>query len=372
MKKSKNEKSSKEESEKITKSNYDFHLFFCPFCLQFPEYEINIDPLCDISLSHKCLEGVIINKKLSELGEYHRMTYKNTCEHCKRIELNICSKCRKFICDNCIEIHQRPKGIINDEYYENVVIPILKIRNYCKEHLQEVEFYCNICKADLCGKDCINSHYHCKCESLVSYKSKVSPSGYYGSIQYLNDLADIARAFNECFLYFSEKSQLTINIILNFHLIEPINNYINEKVNEKALAKAKNAPKTIIDKEITIRNNFKIPKENVPYLFNSFGDKKFILYYTNLIDSALLGNIDSFHKIIEIKTHYKMNGEDEQNYFFSLRRSYVALLKSTLKKEIDDLRLLSSEKESREYPFILLDTKNQLNKLQKKYNKLEL
>ena len=61
MKKSKNEKSSKEESEKITKSNYDFHLFFCPFCLQFPEYEINIDPLCDISLSHKCLEGVIIN-----------------------------------------------------------------------------------------------------------------------------------------------------------------------------------------------------------------------------------------------------------------------------------------------------------------------
>ena len=58
-----------------------------------------------------------------------------------------------------------------------------------------------------------------------------------------------------------------------------------------------------------------------------------------------------------------MNGEDEQNYFFSLRRNYVALLKSTLKKEIDDLRLLSSEKESREYPFILLDTKNQLNKL---------
>ena len=101
----------------------------------------------------------------------------------------------------------------------------------------------------------------------------------------------------------------------------------------------------------------------MPYLFNSFGDKKFILYYTNLIDSALLGNIDSFHKKIEIKTHYKMNGEDEQNYFFSLRRNYVALLKSTLKKEIDDLRLLSSEKESREYPFILLDTKNQLNKL---------
>ena len=130
MKKFKNE-SLKESSEKITKSNYDFHLLFCPSCLQFPEYEINIDSLCDISLSHKCLEGMIINKKLSELSEYHRMTYKKACEHCKGIAFNICSKCRKFICDNCIEMHQRPKGFINDEYYENLV-PIFQIQNYCK------------------------------------------------------------------------------------------------------------------------------------------------------------------------------------------------------------------------------------------------
>ena len=106
---SKNEKLSKKANEKETQSDYDFQLFFCSSCLQFPEYEIYIEPSGIISLSHKCLDSSV-KVELSELKDFHSKIYLNTCEYCKNKALNICSKCRKFICDNCIEKHEKPKG----------------------------------------------------------------------------------------------------------------------------------------------------------------------------------------------------------------------------------------------------------------------
>ena len=52
---SKNEKLSKKANKKETQSDYDFQLFFCSSCVQFPEYEIYIEPSGIISLSHKSL-----------------------------------------------------------------------------------------------------------------------------------------------------------------------------------------------------------------------------------------------------------------------------------------------------------------------------
>ena len=375
MKISKDEKSSKQAKEKITKSSYDFQLFFCSSCLQFPEYEINIDSSGNVTLSHKCIDSVI-SIKLSELKDFHSKIYNKPCEYCQSLAYNICFKCRKFICDNCIQKHEQPKGIINIEYFEKLVIPIIKCQNYCKEHLQEITHYCNICKMNLCEEYCIKEHCHCKCESLASYKGKVSPSGYNGANQTLNQLADIARAFNDCFLYSSKNSQMTINIILNHHLIEPINKYINETLNKETIskkeaeAKEKMESKIIITKETTIRNNFKIPKENVPYLFNSFRDKNFNSYYKDLIGMALGGDIESFHKLMEIINHYKKSEED--NEIFTSHHIYTLSLKYSLEKEIKDLSYLSLEREIKEFPFILLDTKNQLNKLQTHFNQIEL
>ena len=356
---SKKEKLSKKDKEKETQSDYDFQLFFCSSCLQFPEYEINIDPSGIISLSHKCLDSSV-KVKLSELKDFHSRMYINTCEYCKKSALNICSKCRKFICDNCIESHENPKGIINIDYFEKIVIPIIQYENYCKEHLQKITHYCSICKINLCSKYCIEEHCHCKPESLISYKNKVSPSGYKGTNQTLNQLANIAKAFNDCYKFKLTNSKITINIILNLHLIEPINKYIKE--NDKGEVKIKSG---------TIKNNFIIPKDNVPYVFESFGDINFNEYYRNIIGKSRVGKIDSFHKLVDIKNHYRKIGRDKEE-IMSLEDENIGFMKLWVEKEIADLFRISLEQAISEYPIIAFDTKRQLNKLQILYDQLEL
>ena len=356
---SKKEKLSKKDNEKETQSDYDFQLFFCSSCLQFPEYEINIEPSGIITLSHKCLDSSV-KVKLSELKDFHSKMYINTCEYCKKSALNICTKCRKYICDNCIESHENPKGIINIDYFEKIVIPIIQYENYCTEHLQKITHYCSICKMNLCSKYCIEEHCHCKPESLISYKNKVSPSGYKGTNQTLNQLANIAKAFNDCYKFKLTNSAITINIILNLHLIEPINKYIKE--NDKGEVKIKSG---------TIKNNFKIPKDNVPYVFESFKDINFNEYYRNIIGKSRIGNIDSFHKLLDIKNHYRKIGRDKKG-IISLEDENIGFMKLWVEKEIADLFRISIEQAISEYPIIAFDTKRQLIKLQILYDQLEL
>ena len=364
---SKNEKLSKKANEKETQSDYDFQLFFCSSCLQFPEYEIYIDPSGIISLSHKCLDSSV-KVKLTELKNFHSKMYVNNCEYCNNKALNICSKCKKFICDNCIEKHEQPKGIINIDYFEKIVIPIIQCENYCKEHLQEITYYCSICKINLC-RNCIQEHCHCKPELLISYKNKVSPSGYKGANQTLNQLANIARAFNDCYKFKLSKSKITINTILNLHLIEPINKYIKE--NDKGGVKTKPVVQLKNAEGITIKNNFKIPKDNVPYVFDSFGDINFNKYYRNIIGKSKVGDIDSFHKLVDIKNHYGKIGRDK-NEIISLEDENIRFMKLWVEKEIGDLFRVSLEQAINEYPIIALDIKNQLNKLQMFYDQLKL
>ena len=63
---------------------------------------------------------------------------------------------------------------------------------------------------------------------------------------------------------------------------------------------------------ITIKNNFKIPKDNVPYVFDLFGDINFNKYYRNIIGKSKVGDINSFHKLVDIKNHYGKIGRDKE------------------------------------------------------------
>ena len=222
---------------------------------------------------------------------------------------------------------------------------------------------------NLCQKYCIEEHCHCKPESLISYKSKVLPSGYKGTNQTLTQLANIARALNDCYKFKLLNSKITINTILNLHLIEPINKYIKE--NDIEEVKTKSGGKLKNDKGITIKNNFRIPKDNVPYVFDSFGDINFNKYYRNIIGKSKVEDIDSFHKLVDIKNYYGKIGRDK-NEIISLGDENIRFMKLWVEKEIADLFRISLEQAISEYPIVALDIKNQLNKLQMFYDQLKL
>ena len=86
---------------------------------------------------------------------------------------------------------------------------------------------------NLCQKYCIEEHCHCKPESLISYKSKVLPSGYKGTNQTLTQLANIARALNDCYKFLVSQFQdnnITIKMLLNTKYL--IFSYYDQETNQ--------------------------------------------------------------------------------------------------------------------------------------------
>ena len=82
-------------------------------------------------------------------------------------------------------------------------------------------------------------------------------------------LNNLAKSFYECYQKGLEKKEMTINIILNLYLIEPINSFIEE-----------NKDNEILDDKI-IKNSFKNSGEEINYVFNSFRNEEFEKYYNN-------------------------------------------------------------------------------------------
>lgn len=138
-----------------------------------------------------------------------------------------------------------------------------------------------------------------------------------------------------------------------------INSFIKEKGN-----------KEIIENTI-IKNNFKKAKEENYYVFNSFGSESFNEFYFKLIFSSQIGNIKSFHKLMDIKNYYE-NLKKCKKKIFSFEQNYAIFLISLIRQELDKFTLISNFKYYREFPLLLLETKQQINQLQILHNKSEL
>ena len=215
------------EIEKEKFDRYDFQTLFCPSCLQYPEYIIDIDDSGIISLIHICTNRKESKKKLSELKSCSLLTYQNACICCKTPAFNICLKCGKFFCEKCGNEHENNKGPLNTEYSEKSIMAINYVQYLCKEHFQNVTHYCKICKKNLCEKECLKEHRHINNESLYKFKYKKNPSRYKGPNPTLIDLAKLARGLHDCYLNGIALGRITLNLILNLSLMEQINNFIN-------------------------------------------------------------------------------------------------------------------------------------------------
>ena len=346
-------------NEKEIASVLDLEKYFCPFCLQYPEYTIEISNNGNISISHLCYGKEKIKIDLSNIENFKSNINNKLCVYCKCIASNICSKCGEFICDKCVMEHESTRGFLNCEYFQRCVFPIINSQYYCKEHLNKVTHFCRYCKINLCEKECILEHCHCKSE-LFNKELNINPSGYNGSNPTLKDLANLSRIFYECYKEGVKKSNLTLNIILNYYLIEPINSFIKVNKNNKEPIK-----------EIVINNTFKKAEKESFYMFNSFGDEDFNEFYFKLVLNAQQGNIRSFHKLNDIRQRYMILKKYKRNKF-NAKQNYLIVLKLSLDRFLDELLLMSNLKEFRNFPLMLMDLEQKIDKLQNIQNQLEL
>jgi hypothetical protein len=290
-----------------------------------------------------------MNIQLSEIHSFHSKIYNKKCEYCQKSTFNLCVKCGKFICESCKDEHESSKGILNDKYREATVVSINNSQYICKQHFRKVTLFCNYCKVDLCQDYCLLEHQHYKNESLI-IKNEIKPSSYKGSNKALITLADLSNAFYQCYVEGLEDLKMTIKIVLNLYLIEPINSFIKEKENKE------------IKEKTIIRNNFKKKKGENYYVLDSFGSENFNEFYFKLIFSSQTGNIRAFHKLMDIKNYYQ-NLKKYQKKIWSFEQNYAVFLNSFIRQELDKFSLISNFKYFREFSLLLLRTKLQLNHL---------
>ena len=171
-----------------------------------------------------------------------------------------------------------------------------------------------------------------KNEKLINAKI-IKPLNYNGENKILNILFNLANAFYQCYLIGIEKNEMTINIILNLSLIEPINNYIKEN---------KDNDKIIENKEI--KNTFKLPGEEKEYVFNSFRNEEFEEYYNKLIMGTLSGNPYYYHKINDIKKYYQgLNLYKKESS--PIEMSYIMMLFRQIDIGLNELRQITNYKD---------------------------
>ena len=103
-------------NEKKFASVLDLEKYFCLFCLQYPEYTIEISNNGNISISHLCYGKEKIKIDLSNIENFKSNINNKLCVNCKSSASNICSKCGEFICDKCVMEHESTRGFLNCEY----------------------------------------------------------------------------------------------------------------------------------------------------------------------------------------------------------------------------------------------------------------
>ena len=140
----------------LRSSNFDDTIIIsrCPEsnCFLIPEKNIILKDGKDY-IKYKCNKGhngeiilndYLINSKNKQLNSILCNYTNNHNNNNNNYAKKYCSKCDKFICNNCKLKH-------NLEKKEHILIPINKIDCYCLEHNESYVVYCNDCKKSSCN-----------------------------------------------------------------------------------------------------------------------------------------------------------------------------------------------------------------------------
>jgi len=301
---------------------------FCNDCFQIPEYKIEIDKN-SISLIHEC--NNVEKKNLFQKKINYLVFSESQCSNCQEKCNSICIECKKYICKKCGNEHIPKKSEtfikclsipfeINNSLEKIYFCPCNNIQFICKSHFLQYKFFCPCCRINLCV-NCKNYHQHINCPEIIGFKvnnnnQSINPEGSDDIIKNLKTLSDI---FDECYSNSLKNGKMTLNIILNYSLINDIKTFIGNylKLNMKLKKK-----KLIAN---TIFNNI----DDSGYLCENFGDKKFLKNYSILIDNVDNGDYECHYKLEVLKEFYKnINRFDEYNILN--KSSFYISLKGTI------------------------------------------
>ena len=328
-------------------NNYIDELF-CYDCLAFPHYSIEVREDGTIFMNHICNKE---NKRLIfEINIKKNVKNEIKCYNCKSICNLICTKCDTYMCDKCAkyhfnyiyvdeteseeeeedeEIEKEEKNKINneeeieEEFEEEkklLYVNILEKQFICKTHLFKFTHYCEVCKINLC-KECIISHYHinnnCFSEIKINKEFNKFLEEEPKDNEIINKLLLISKFFRECFISNKNKNSFTINIILNYQMINNIISFIENNITNKREIK-----EGVISNQIA-------KNPNKSYLFKNFMSKSFQNYYETLIKRIQIGHIDSYKLFQNIQKFYNITGKNN-NELKIINRDYKIFLSISL------------------------------------------
>ena len=308
----------------------NFYLF-CLDCLQIPEYEIEIDKKT-IKLKHYCNDG---DKEMvfhSEIKSNKSPEYQ--CSYCQKQCNSICIECHNYICFNCKIGHLPDDNFVLPQIYflkdtnpvenKQYIIPYDDIQFMCKTHFYKYKYFCPICKINLC-EHCRNYHVHINCYPLLEYKVVLKDKSDIkdDSEDIILNLAKLCKLFEDCYVDAIKKGKLIANIIMNYSLINKINDFISKYIGKK---NKKN-------KRFTIKNTLFNNEEESNHLCDYFYDEKFKNSYTFLIESVNNGDYEYHFKMEVLKEFYKNKKRFNNNYDWNDSSFYVSL-----KRKIDYFR----------------------------------
>ena len=284
----------------INESDYENILqnnLYCPSCFMYPEYTVFVNLNKDILLNHACINGKLVQKPLSfEIKEIKGpFSYKN-CVNCQNNSTKKCLRCNIFMCDNCAINHDIEPYNKNDKFFiyndeRTSVQNILDCEYICKEHYYHYEYYCPVCRLNLC-KECKIEHFHCKCPKLSDKKFIYEKKEEILDNPFMNKLINISKIFLYCYENGKNKAKLTLNILLNANLAENIISCAEKNIKS-------------VDKIGEIKNDFLNQVNESLYLCEKYGDTEFKIIYSKLISDISSGNIRRYYILQNIKRKYK-------------------------------------------------------------------
>ena len=312
-------------------------LLFCQKCLGIPHFSLEVESNGNIFLCHLCDKNKI--KKNSELLKKEENIEKR-CYICDSKSNFVCIKCNLIICEKCFKIHDN-FILIEEDIYDNKnnihvneenehddkdrvnkLISIFELQFICKKHTKTFSHYCQVCQKNLCD-DCLIFHEHInniKFGDIIKKEKKIeSLLETKGDTPTTNKFLKISKMFSQCFNSCKTNQKINIDIILNYLLILEIQNFIQDK------------------KETGVICNKFILENNRPCYSKYFFDKDFVSYYERLILDIESGNINSFHSLNNIKSHYINHNEIYLNNYKSLKKRYLlklSILEIDLKSQI--------------------------------------
>lgn len=268
---------------------------FCSKCLTFPEYFIRFSSESDFSLFHSCLKGEITKKSVNSENKSKKLKFK--CHYCEKECENVCIKCKYVLCEECFSEHNRVPlleniNIASDKNVDKYTfMNLINIQYFCGLHLRPYNFYCPLCKINMCDS-CKKRHIHINCINILEPNIKgediIEPSDVC-----FKKLYKIAKIFQSCYDKSIKNSKMSMNILLNNKLANNIIEFI----------RLKEVPS--VGKEI--KNNYLINIDQKSYLCKKYDDPEFNAYYRHLIMIACRGNIIDYYRLYEIGKVYNVS-----------------------------------------------------------------